>query len=143
MKETLKNKEIFELYYSMGSDRSLVKLREKLLSPECLQIGSNVPSLKTLKRWSVAFNWQERIVLRDINNGKELEKKVDKAIVNSKADYRALVKKVVQKFEEKLKDNKIRIERPEDLNIMAKLDLVLMGEAPEDKDINVIVKLPE
>lgn len=127
----------------MGGNRSLIKLREKLMSPKCLQNAPNVPSLKTFKRWSVAFNWQERIILRDINNGKKLEKKVDKAIVNSKADYRALVKKVVLKFEEKLKDNKIRIERPEDLNIMAKLDLVLMGEAPEDKDINVIVKLPE
>jgi len=66
-----------------------------------------------------------------------LEKKVDKAIVQSKANYRALISKVVKKFEEKLKDGKIRIEKPEDLNVMAKLDLLLMGEATEDIDIKV------
>ena len=137
MKETLKNKEAFELYYSMGNDRSLAKLKAKLMSSKS---PYSVLNLKTFQRWSKNFNWQERIALRDVNNGKELEKKVDKEIVNSKADYRALVKKVVQKFEEKLKDNKIRIERPEDLNIMAKLDLVLMGEAPEDKDFVIKVE---
>ena len=138
MKETLQNKEAFENYYSMGNDRSLSKLKAKLMSLKC---PYSVLDLKTFQRWSKAFNWQERIALRDINNGKELEKKVDKEIVNSKADYRTLVKKVVQKFEEKLKDNKIRIERPEDLNIMAKLDLVLMGEAPEDKDLEIHVTI--
>ena len=48
-----------------------------------------------------------------------------------------MIKKVVKKFEEKLKDGKIRIERPEDLNVMAKLDLLLMGEAVENIDIKV------
>ena len=138
MKEKLKNKKIFEFYYSMGNDRSLVKLKEKLMSSKS---PYSVLNLKTFQRWSKAFNWQERIILRDINNGKELEKKVDKAIVNSKADYRALIKKVVQKFEDKLKENKIRIERPEDLNVMAKLDLTMMGENPEDKDLKITVEL--
>lgn len=122
----------------MGNDRSLVKLKEKLMSSKS---PYSVLNLKTFQRWSKAFNWQERIILRDINNGKELEKKVDKAIVNSKADYRALIKKVVQKFEDKLKENKIRIERPEDLNVMAKLDLTMMGENPEDKDLKITVEL--
>ena len=122
----------------MGNDRSLVKLKEKLMSSKS---PYSVLNLKTFQIWSKAFNWQERIILRDINNGKELEKKVDKAIVNSKADYRALIKKVVQKFEDKLKENKIRIERPEDLNVMAKLDLTMMGENPEDKDLKITVEL--
>lgn len=139
MKETPEHIKIFELYYSMDNDRSLSKLREKLMSPECPQ---NVPSLKTLKRWSVAFNWQERIEQRDIENSKtlknKLSKKVDKAIVNSKADYRALIKKVVTKFEKKLKENKIIISKPQDLNIMAQLDLLLMGEATERDEIIII-----
>jgi len=55
--------------------------------------------------------------------------------VNSKADYRTLINKVVKEFEKKLKDHKIRIDKPEDLSIMAKLDLLMMGEATEKQDI--------
>jgi len=126
MKEKLKHKEAFEYYYSLGDKRSLKKV--------ALQYTCSIPAVK---KWSIAFNWQDRIELRDIDNGKKLEAKTDKAIVNSKADYRALIKKVVKKFEQKLKDGKIRIERPEDLNVMAKLDLLLMGEAVENIDIKV------
>jgi len=134
MKEKLKHKEIFELYYAMDSERSLSKLRKKLMSPECSQ---NVPSLKTLKRWSKSFNWQDRIELRDIDNGKKLEAKTDKAVVNSKADYRALIRKVVKEFEQKLKDKKIIISKPGDLAEMAKLDLLMMGEATERGELNI------
>jgi len=129
VKETLRHKEAFEYYYSLGDNRSYPKVALKF-----------TVSKTSIKKWAKNFNWQERIELRDINNGKELEKKVDKAIVNSKADYRALIKKVVKKFEQKLKDGKIRIERPEDLNVMAKLDLLLMGESPDD-DLEITVKL--
>ncbi len=132
MVETLIRKEISELYYSMDGKRSLVKLRKILLSSKSPQ---NVPSLKTLQRWSKAFNWQARIEQRDIGNAKKIEAKVDKAIVNSKADYRTLINKVVKKFEEKLTAGKIRIDKPEDLSIMAKLDLLMMGEATEKKDV--------
>jgi len=134
MLETLKNKEIFELYYSMGEGRSLSKLREELMSPKCPQ---NVPSLKTLKRWSKAFNCQDRIELRDIDNGKKLEAKTDKAVVNSKADYRALIRKTVDLYKKKLDDGKIIISRPQDLDILAKLDLTMMGEATERGELNI------
>jgi len=134
MLETLKNKEVFEIYYAMGSERSLSKLRKKLMSPEC---PLSVPSLKTLKRWSVAFNWQDRIELRDIDNGKKLKAKTDKAVVNSKADYRALIRKVVEEFEQKLKDKKIIISKPGVLVEMAKLDLLMMGEATERGELNI------
>ena len=127
MKETLRNKEVFEIYYSMGSDRSLAKLYQKY--------PNDMPKLVTLKSWSKAFNWQDRIELRDINNGKELEAKTDKAVVNSKADYRALIKKVVKEFEQKLKDKKIIISKPGDLAEMAKLDLLMMGEATEKGEL--------
>ena len=126
MKETLRHREALEYYYILGDKRTLQKVADKF-----------TVSRQSISKWKREFNWQNRIELRDINNGKKLEAKTDKAIVSSKADYRALIKKVVKKFEEKLKDGKIRIERPEDLNVMAKLDLLLMGEATEDIDIKV------
>ena len=124
MKETLRHKEAFEYYYSLGTERSF-KLVESKFKVSNMSVA----------RWSKEFNWQVRIGQRDIENGKKIEAKVDKAIVNSKADYRTLINKVVKKFEEKLKAGKIRIDKPEDLSIMAKLDLLMMGEATEKKDV--------
>ena len=124
MKETLRHKEAFEYYYSLGTERSF-KLVESKFKVSNMSVA----------RWSKAFSWQQRIEQRDIENGKKIEAKVDKAIVNSKADYRTLINKVVKKFEEKLKAGKIRIDKPEDLSIMAKLDLLMMGEATEKKDV--------
>lgn len=127
MKEKLKHKEAFEYYYSLGDKRTLKKVS--------LQYACSVPGVK---KWSKAFNWQDRIELRDINNGKKLEAKTDKAIVNSKADYRALIKKVVEEFEQRLKDKKIKISSPGDLTEMAKLDLLMMGESTERGELKII-----
>ena len=71
MIETLRNKEIFELYYSIGSKRSLEKLRDKLHQNST----ETAPSLRTLKSWSKAFNWQKRIEQRDIEIENKLEKR--------------------------------------------------------------------
>lgn len=127
MKEKLKHKEAFEYYYSLGDKRTLKKV--------ALQYACSIPGVK---KWSIAFNWQDRIELRDIENGKKLEAKTDKAIVNSKADYRALIRKVVKEFEQKLKDKKIIISKPGDLAEMAKLDLLMMGEATDRGEFKII-----
>lgn len=127
MKEKLKHKEAFEYYYSLGEKRSLKKV--------ALQYTCSIPGVK---KWSMAFNWQDRIELRDIDNGKKLEAKTNKAVVNSKADYRALIRKVVKEFEQKLKDKKIRISSPGDLTEMAKLDLLMMGESTERGELKII-----
>jgi len=126
MKEKLKHKEAFEYYYSLGENRGLRKVAQKF----------NI-TLTAVANWSKAFNWQDRIELRDINNAKKLEDKTDKAVVNSKADYRALIRKVVKEFEQKLKDKKIIISKPGDLADMAKLDLLMMGEATERGELNI------
>ena len=133
MKEKIKHKEAFEFFLSIGgmaSDKNVRKVAENWQVSE-----------RTIWRWYKKYNWKERVEQRNIENGKKLEQKVDKVIVQSKANYRALISKVVKKFEEKLKGGKIRIERPEDLNIMAKLDLLLMGENPEDKNLEINVTI--
>ena len=123
-KETLKHKEAFEYYYSLGEKRSLKLVARRYSVSEM-----------TVARWSDSFNWQERVEQRDIENAEKLEAEVNKAVVSSKADYRALIKKVVKEFEERLKAGKIRISKPEDLSIMAKLDLLMMGEATDKHDV--------
>ena len=129
MKETLRHKEAFEYYYSLGDKRSF-KLVE----------GEFKVSNMSVARWSKSFNWQDRIGLRDINNSKKIEAKTDETVVNSKADYRALIRKTVDLYKQKLKEGKIIINRPQDLETLAKLDLTLMGEAT---DINEMKGLEE
>jgi len=152
MKEELRHKEIFEQYYIMGKDRSLAKLREKLMSPESPQ---NVPSLKTLKRWSVAFNWQERIEQRDIEVSRGLETKTNETIISIKAGFKAEIKaqlniykvmlnRLIKKFKEDKEGETIEIKKIDDLKVVTdsyekliKLYLTLIGEASEIEEIEL------
>ena len=142
---------IFEIYYSMGSNRSLKKL--------CQKYPKDMPKLITLKSWSKAFNWQERVKLRDIENSKALENKLkpktNKIIVNTKADYRAeiksqlnILKALLNKVIKDIKDGTIiDIADTGELKDvissyekLSKLDLLMMGEAT---DINEMKGLEE
>jgi len=132
MKETLRHREAFEYYYSLGEKRSYPKVASKF-----------TVSRTSIKKWAKAFNWQTRIEQRDIENSKTLAKKTNKAVVNSKADYRALIKETVDIYKQKLKDGKIKVNKPQDLDTLAKLDLVLMGEANENEQHKLIFEIIE
>ena len=147
MKETLRHREAFEYYYSLGDKRSLTLVAHKF----------NISKQSTTK-WNKNFNWQKRVEQRDIENAKSLEKKTNRTVVNSKADYRAEIKtqlgilkailnQVIKDFQNKeIIEVSTMNELKEVVNSyekLCKLDLVLMGEAPEDKDINITVTLPE
>lgn len=124
--ETLRHREAFEYYYSLGEKRSYVSVAS--------QFGV---SERTVVRWANAFNWQERVIQRDIENSKELEKKTNTSVVNEKANYRKIIKFAIVKFAEKLKAGKIEANNIQDLERLVKLDLLLMGEATERGDFNV------
>ena len=139
MKETLKHQEVFNLYYGMGKDRSLAKLREKMSSESPYKAFN----LKTLQRWSKEFNWQERIIQRDIQVAKGLEKQMLASIVSTKAKYRkeiadslSVIRAALLMVAKKLKERVIEPEEIGDLqwlttaqDRLVKLDLLLLGEA--------------
>jgi hypothetical protein len=77
MKETLRHSEAFEYYYTLGQGRSLKSVASQFKVDE-----------RSVARWSRNFNWQGRIVLRDIEIAKKLQEGTDKNILNTKADYR-------------------------------------------------------
>lgn len=160
MRETPEIEKIFEIYYAMGDERSLSKLREKL----CQTDAKKIPSLITLKRWSKAFNWQARVEQRDLENSKQLreklEKETDKVIVNTKADYRVEIKKmntllnsllnrVFEKDEKgKVVGFKIDVNSVNDLtrilqvkDMLMKTDLSLMGEIIGGEEVVVNVQV--
>jgi hypothetical protein len=77
MKERQKHIDAFDTYYGLGTKRSLAKLHQHLT--KTVPSGTKVTSLSTLKIWSHKFSWQERILLRDTEISKKVEKKILKA----------------------------------------------------------------
>ena len=123
MVETLQHKEAFEYYYSLGEERNLPKVAQKF-----------TVSTTSLKKWSAAFNWQERVTQRDIELSKGLEKKTNTTILNEKANYRRIIKESISGIGE------IKINNPKDLDTLVKLDLLLMGEATEKSETSVTIE---
>jgi hypothetical protein len=99
--------------------------------------------MPTLKNWSREFNWQERIVQRSIEINKRLEQKTNEAIISKKSYYSKIVKEAIDKWYEKFAEGKAGPDNVADLERLLKMDLLLMGESPENTDhktINIIVK---
>jgi hypothetical protein len=160
MQETKEHGDAFDAYYSMGEDRSL-----RLLA------GDRGVSVKTAKKWSTEFNWQLRITQRDFTINERTEEKTNKAIVNTKADYRAGIakdlaslktiregyKKLVDDAIKAIQEGEIKISDAKEFDTVIsslkklydldkdyiKLDLGLVGEdVPDRTDLNIVLKLP-
>ena len=132
MKETLRHREAFEYYYSLGNKRSLLQVAEKF-----------DVTVQAVGKWSVAHNWQERIEQRDIENGRRLEKKTDDTIIETKARYRKIIKACIARGVELIKTGKIKPETIQDLERLIKTDMLLIGEATERNEMSFKLGLPE
>jgi len=71
---------VFEVYYTLGVNRSIAKLHEELSK----RYKSGIPSEGTLKKWSVRFKWQQQIVLRDNATYEGVAEKMTEAVVDMK-----------------------------------------------------------
>lgn len=164
MKETIKQARAFELYYTM-SDRSLRRLHELILErKKHRKWTGKVPAVRTLKSWSKAFNWQERVEQRDIENSKKIKEHTNKIIVNSKANYRAEIKQsmlmlnaILNKVFERDIDGKLRVKieptKPSDVakllsakEALIRLDMDLQDNPLGAKPVQFIISneyLPE
>lgn len=161
MVETKRHGDAFDYYYSLGNERS------------CQRVGIKLAvSRNSVQKWKKAFNWDERVVQRDLEINKKVEEKTNSAIVNTKADYRADIKKsrdeleiIRQRFEklvadatQAIEDGEIKIHDVNELDRVASslkklhdlnkdyinLDLKLVGEdVPDRTDLNIVLKLPE
>ncbi|MBA7546235.1 hypothetical protein ES705_38620 [subsurface metagenome] len=132
MKETLRHIEAFNYYYILGNKRSITEVARKFTVCRA-----------SVSKWSRFFHWKERVKQTDIEVSEILKKRLKKAAVYSKDNYRALVKEVMDQFEEKLKDKKIKLSKPQDIIEMMKLDLLMMGEPTGREEHLVTHKLIE
>ena len=126
MRETLRHREAFEFYYSLGNRRTLVAVSR--------HDGSCV---RAVAKWSVVFGWQDRVHQRDTENAKRLAAKTDAAVVSTKAQYRGIIRGAIDKWVEEFKLKKIEVDTVMDLERLVKLDLLLMGEATERSEHDI------
>lgn len=115
-KETLRHREAFEYYYSLGNDRNMKKVAEKF----------NV-SVRAVNTWGMSFEWQERINQRDIEIGKKLEAKTVDLVVNEKAKYRKVIKLAMSKIIDSIQEGNMSY-KIQDLDKLIRLDMFLLGE---------------
>lgn len=119
--ESLENREAFEYYYSLGTNRSLVAVADK--------IGK---AALTVKRWSKSFNWQERVKIRDMEIGDHVKRATNAHVVASRAMYRETIGKLVMDFKADVESGKIKLSRIDDFIKIVNLDMELMGVGSGD-----------
>lgn len=112
MAETLRQAKAFDLYYSLGANRSYEAV--------AAQIGV---SKNSIYNWAKSYNWQERIRLRDKANAKELYKKTDAEVVDNLAVYRQVITASVKDYVKNLKNGKVKINSPTDFIKLVELDI--------------------
>jgi hypothetical protein len=87
----------FDRYYAMGAKRDLKELLRNLQGTEAFPDGP--PTYSTIKKWSMANNWQEQCKQRDIENAKKVEAKTDREVVKTKAAYRVEISKDLEELD--------------------------------------------
>lgn len=118
--ESLKQKEAFEYYYSLGEKRTgdLVAKRFKCTA-------------RTVYEWSRRWNWAERVIQRDIEVGRALAQRNTSAVIDEKANYRKMIKMSLVSFLNDLRAGTVKVRNISDFERLVKLDLTLMGEVSE------------
>lgn len=106
--ETSRAKQGFRDYYELGVHRSLEKLYQKYSVDTP---NSPTKSLYTLKKWSIAFNWQARVVEEDRKLQEAWEREQRIAVIEMKrkqveegAELQDLGREVVRKYLKMVKE---------------------------------------
>lgn len=115
-KETLKHQEAFDFYYSLGDDRSYAKVAERF----------NV-TLSTVAKWAGSFSWQRRIVERDRKIALQMQRALDKQILEDKKSYRKIIQATINKYVENFKTGKVEVTSIKDLIALIECDTKLMA----------------
>ena len=115
-KETLKHQEAFDYYYSLGDDRSYAKVAEQF----------NV-TVGTVTKWAGSFSWQRRVVERDRKIALQMQREMDKQILQDKKNYRKIIQATINKYVENFKAGKVEVTSIKDLIALIECDTKLMA----------------
>lgn len=136
MIEKLKHRDAFEYYYALGESRTQQEVANRF---KC--------SKRAVEKWSVAFQWQKRIVERDNEIADLVSDKLKKHAADQKVKYHNLVQNLIapvikglqyMRLENDQQKKEFREKNPDMVEIKAtnildferliKLDLLLLGE---------------
>ena len=117
VRENEKQKAAFDLYYGMGDKRTIEAVANA--------VGM---STRTIGEWSRRFGWKDRVNQREIEDATAQGGKAN-AVIDTKAEYRQIIRALVAAFVKDYKDGKIRIKNIQDFERIVKLDLMLLGDA--------------
>ena len=115
-KETLRHQEAFDFYYSLGDDRSYAKVAEQF----------NV-TVGTVTKWAGSFSWQRRVVERDRKIALQMQREMDKQILQDKKNYRKIIQATINKYVENFKAGKVEVTNIKDLIALIECDTKLMA----------------
>ena len=119
--ESAEQLEAFELYYSLGSERNLQLVADKL--------GR---SKRTVWGWSSKYNWDNRVTQRALELAKQTGlEELHRETLSIRAEYRKQMDALLEQAYKDIQEGKLQIESIEDLEIVVMLDLLLMGEPTE------------
>jgi hypothetical protein len=138
VKEKPKHREAYEYFYNLGDHRTNRKVAEAFKVSE-----------QSVCNWRKAFNWDKRADQRDLEIATKIERKTNRTIVESKAEYREDIRRslniikrawnqlITYKDGENGKEIVIKGSAQQinqlslALDRLIKLDLIVMGEAVE------------
>jgi transposase len=122
--DNLTRQRAFDHYYGCGAERSYEKTAQHI------QVTTT-----TIKNWAKKDNWQLRVQQRDMENARLMEQRTNELVTDVKADYRKIVKAGIGEWVKRFKAGEIEIRTARDLETLVKLDMLLMGEPEERREI--------
>lgn len=131
-KETLRHQEAFDFYYSLGDNRSYAKVAEQF----------NV-TVGTVTKWAGSFSWQRRVVERDRKIALQMQREMDKQILQDKKNYRKIIQATINKYVENFKAGKVEVTGIKDLIALIECDTKLMAMLDKGTadDINSLISV--
>lgn len=129
MAMSLKSKEAFKYYCSLGPNRSLYSVAKKF--------GI---SQSTVRNWSIKDKWDEACKNLDnsnnilsnvtvVDNKKDIN--IDDESIRTFKSYRKIINASVIEYLNNLKDGKIKITKPKDLENLINVDVLLYDKIQE------------
>lgn len=119
--ESKEQLEAFELYYSLGAQRSPQLVADKIGKTE-----------RTVRDWSSKYEWDNRVAQRALETAKQAGiEELHKETLAIRTEYRKAMDGLIAQAVKDIQEGKLQIENIEDLERVVKLDLFLMGEPTE------------
>lgn len=119
--------EAFLFYYALGSNRTLDLVAKEFGRSEI-----------AVKIWSGKFNWTERVREKEVAEHKKAREELTEGLDEVKERSQRIIKKLLDKAEEDLKEGLIKIKNTYDINLAIKSELLLLGEVTEREEKKIV-----